>query len=112
MSDTKRTTARICVREICGLNELTETDGKKIHKLILNHWGMCRRIEVDFARATLSDLFLYEAIGQLILQFKKDEIVSKLKLAGLSAPDKKTLNDIVVAGYHSLNKKGETQEHS
>ena len=70
---------------------------------------MCKRIEVDFARATLSDLFLYEAIGQLILQFKKAEIISKLKLAGLTARDKKTLNDIVVAGYHSLSKPRETQ---
>ena len=71
---------------------------------------MCKRIEVDLARATPSPLFLYEAIGQLILQFKKAEIISKLKLGGLSAPDKKILNDIVVAGYHSLNKPGDPRK--
>jgi len=104
MNEIKKTSARICVRELCGLGELTAEDGKKIHKLILNHWGMVKRVEVDLARAVPSAAFLDEAIGLLIWQFKKDEIVSKLKVAGLSAPDRTLLNGIVVARYQSFKK--------
>jgi hypothetical protein len=102
MSDTKKTSVVINVREVCGFEALTEVDGKKLHKVILNQWGMYKKIEVNFARTIVSIPFLEEAIGQIILQLKKEAIIAKLKITGLSPEDKKTLNNIVVARYHSL----------
>ena len=95
-------TAKINVREICGAAPLTGTNGIKVHKLILSFWGTSRTVEVDFAKVLPSPTFLEEAVGQLIGQFTKAEIVAKLKLTGLSALDRKTLNGIVVNRYHAL----------
>lgn len=104
MTDTKGTAAKICVREVCGANALTGVDGKKVNKLILNRWGMSTAVEVDMAGTVISAAFLDEAIGQLIAQFKKAEIVAKLKLTGLSPQDKAILNGVVVNRYHSAAK--------
>ena len=106
MTDNKETAAKISIREVCGAAPLTGTNGIKIYKLILSRWELSKTVEVDFTGVSPSVTFLNEAIGELIVQFKKAEIVSKLKVTGLSAADKKILNDVVVNRYHSLNKPG------
>ncbi|OGR40907.1 MAG: hypothetical protein A2X35_02960 [Elusimicrobia bacterium GWA2_61_42] len=102
MTDNNDTAARISIREVCGDAPLTGTSGIKIHKLIVSHWAASKSVEVDFAKVRPSPTFLHEAIGRLIGQFPKAEIVAKLRLSGLSALDKKTLNGIVVNQYHAL----------
>lgn len=95
-------TAKISVLEICGAAPLTGTSGIKVHKLILGLWGTSKSVEVDFTKVLPSPTFLEQAIGELIGQFTKAEIVAKLRLTGLSALDRKTLNGIVVNRYHAL----------
>ncbi len=102
MTDSKDITTRISVQEVCGADRLTGTNGIRVHKLILSLWGTSKTVEVDFAKVLPSPTFLEEAIGELTGQFTKAEIVSKLRLTGLSAADKKILNGIVVNRYHAL----------
>ncbi len=101
MTDNNESAAKISIHEVCGAAPLTGTNGIKVHKLILSLWELSKTIEVDFTNVAPSVTFLNEAIGELIAQFKKAEIVSKLKVTGLSAADKKLLNGIVVNRYHS-----------
>ena len=110
MTNPDGTTAKISVLAVCGTAALAAADGKKLHKLILNRWGMSKTVEVDFAGALVSAPFLDEAIGQLILQFKKPDIVAKLKLTGLSPADKTVLNGIVVNRYHTARKAQEPKK--
>ena len=102
MTDNNGTAAKISVHEVCGAAPLTGTNGIKVHKLILSLWTASKTVEVDFAGVLSSPTFLEEAVGQLIGQVTKAEIVAKLKLTGLSAADKKILNGIVVNRYHAL----------
>lgn len=102
MTDTEDTAAKISVREVCGAAPLTGTNGIKVHKLILGLWAAAKTVEVDFKDVLPTPTFLAEAIGRLIGQFPKAEIVSKLKVTGLSAADKVLLNGIVVNRYHAL----------
>jgi len=102
MTDNNETAAKISIREVCGAAPLTGTNGIKIHKLILSRWELSKTVEVDFASVSPSPTFLDQAIGQLTAQFKKAEIVAKLKLTGLTAADKAVLNGIVVNRYHAL----------
>ena len=104
MTDINGTAAKISVLAVCGANALAGADGRKLHKLILNRWGMSRTVEVDFSGAAVAAPFLDEAVGMLIMQFKKAEIVAKLKLTGLSPRDKSLLNGIVVSRYHAAAK--------
>jgi hypothetical protein len=102
MTDNNETAAKISVYEICGTTPLTGTNGIKVHKLIVSLWAAAKTVEVDFAKVLPSPTFLEEAVGQLIGQFPKAEIIAKLKVTGLSAADKKILNGIVVNRYHAL----------
>lgn len=102
MTDKNGTEAKISVHEICGAAPLTGTNGIKVHRLILSLWETSKTVEVDFTKVLPSPTFLEQAIGELIGRFTKTGIVSKLKLTGLSALDRKTLNGIVVNRYHAL----------
>lgn len=102
MTDNNETAAKISIHEVCGAAPLTGTNGIRIFKLILSRWELSKTVEVDFAGVRPSVTFLDQAIGQLTAQFKKAEIVAKLKLKGLSAADKAILNGIVVNRYHAL----------
>ena len=102
MTDNNETAAKISVHEVCGANTLTGADGIKFNELILSRWEASKTVEVDFTGVTPSIPFLDEAIGRLILLFKKDEIVAKLKLTGLSVLDRTKLNGVVVNRYHAL----------
>ncbi len=102
MTDSNETAAKISVREVCGANAQTGADGIKLNELILSRWEASKTVEVDFAGAAPSVPFLNEAIGRLILLFKKNEIIAKLKTTGLSAADKAKLNGVVVNRYHAL----------
>ena len=102
MADNTETTAKISVSEACGEGVVTSADGIKLNELILSRWEASKTVEVDFAGVAPSVPFLNEAIGRLILLFKKDEIISKLKTTGLSAADKVKLNGVVVNRYHAL----------
>ena len=102
MTDNIETAAKISVLEVCGANALTAAEGIKLNELILSRWEASKTVEVDFAGVAPSVPFLNEAIGRLILLFKKDEIISKLKTTGLSAADKVKLNGVVVNRYHAL----------
>jgi len=104
MTDSKGTATKISVQEACGADALTQADGKKLHKLILNRWGMSTTVEVDLTGTVISAPFLDEAIGRLIMQFKKADIVAKLKITGLSPQDKAILNGVVVSRYHAAGK--------
>lgn len=102
MTDNDGGAAKISVREVCGAAPLTGTNGIKVHKLILGHWETSGTVEVNFAKVLPSHTFLEQAVGELIGKFPKAEIVSKLKLTGLSPADKVLLNGIVVNRYHAL----------
>lgn len=104
MRDKNRTAAKISIHEVCGTARLTGTNGIQLHKLILSHWELSKTVVVDFTGVLPSVTFLEQAIGELIGQFTKAEIISKLKLSGLSAADRTILNGIVVKRYHSVNK--------
>jgi len=106
MTDNNETAAKITVHEVCGAGPLNGTHGIKIHKLILGAWGPAKTVEVDFEKVLPSVTFLDEAIGQLIPEFKKAEIISKLKLTGISAADKTILNGVLVNRYHALANAG------
>lgn len=99
---------KLKIKDICGTNTVTRTDGKKIHQFLLDHWEKAQVIEVDFGNLTIASVsFLDEAIGQLALRFKRSELVSKLKLRRISLRDKRLLNDIFISRYRQMiqNKK-------
>jgi len=102
MTDDNNTAAKISVLEVCGADVLTGASGIKLNELILSRWEASKTVEVDFTGVAPSVPFLDEAVGRLILLFKKDEIISKLKTTGLSAADKVKLNGVVVNRYHAL----------
>ncbi|MEI7529594.1 MAG: STAS-like domain-containing protein [Elusimicrobiota bacterium] len=104
MADTNELHPRLNILDLCGPNALNVSDGKKIHRLILNRWGMAETVEVDLAGAAVSRAFLDEAVGQLVMQFEKADIIAKLKVTGLSAQDKLTLNSVVVSRYQARGK--------
>lgn len=100
----KGTMAKINVLDLCGPNALCIADGKKVHKLILNQWGMSTSVELDLAGAAVSRAFLDETVGQLVMQFEKADIIAKLKVTGLSPQDKLILNSVVVSRYQARAK--------
>jgi hypothetical protein len=102
MTDNNEISAKISVQEICGAAPLNGTHGIKVHKLIVSSWAQAKTVEVDFTGALPSPTFLLEAVGRLIGLYPKAEIVAKLRVTGLSAPDKKILNGIVVNQHHAL----------
>lgn len=102
MTDNKQGAAKISVREICGTDPLTGTNGIKVLKLILEQWGVSKTVEVNFSKVLPSPTFLEQAVGELIGKFPKAEIIAKLKVTGLSPADKVILNGIVVNRYHAL----------
>lgn len=102
MTDNMQGAAKISVSEICGTDPLTGTNGIKVHKLILEQWGASKTVEVNFSKVLPSPTFLEQAVGELIGKFPKAEIISKLKVTGLSPADKAILNGIVVNRYHAL----------
>lgn len=102
MTDNNGSAAKISVSEVCGAAPLTGTNGIKVHKLILGYWGTSGTVEVNFAKVLPTPTFLEQAVGELIGKFSKAEIISKLKVTGLSPADKVILNGIVVNRYHAL----------
>ncbi|MEK6544438.1 MAG: STAS-like domain-containing protein [Elusimicrobiota bacterium] len=93
------------IKDICGTNTVTRADGKKIHKILLDHWKKAYRIEVDFGNLEIASVsFLDEAIGQLALLFRKSELAAKLKLQHISSRDKRLLNDIFISRYRQMIK--------
>ena len=91
---------RLKIKDICGTNTVTRSDGKKIHKFLLDHWEKAHTIEVDFGNLIIASVsFLDEAIGQLALRFKRSELISKLRLRRISSRDKRLLNDIFISRY-------------
>ncbi len=104
MADTNELHPRLNILDLCGPNYLSIADGKKVHKLILNQWGMSASVEVNLTGAAVSRAFLYEAVGQLVMQFEKADIAAKLKVTGLSPQDKLVLNSVVVSRYHARGK--------
>lgn len=102
MTDNNETAAKISVLEVCDANTVTGPDGIALNELILSRWEASKTVEVDFTGVTPSVPFLNEAVGRLILLFKKEEIIAKLKITGLSAADKAKLNGVVVNRYHAL----------
>ncbi len=94
---------KLKLKDICGTNTVTRTDGKKIHQFLLDHWDKARAIEVDFGNLVIASVsFLDEAIGQLALRYKRNELVSKLKLRRISSRDKRLLNDIFISRYRQM----------
>lgn len=97
---------RLNIKDICGTNTVTRSDGKKIHQALLEHWGKSSTIEVDFGNLVIASVsFLDEAIGQLALRFKRRELISKLKLRRISSRDKRLLNDIFISRYRQTVQK-------
>jgi len=91
---------KLNIKEICGTNTVTRTDGKKIHKFLLDHWEGADTIEVNFGNLVIASVsFLDEAIGQLALRFERRALTSKLKLLRISSRDKRLLNDIFISRY-------------
>ena len=97
---------KLNIKDICGTNTVTRSDGKKIHQALLDHWEKSNTIEVDFGNLVIASVsFLGEAIGQLALRFKRRELVSKLKLNRISSRDKRLLNDIFISRYRQMVQK-------
>lgn len=99
---------KLKIKDICGTNTVTRSDGRKIHRFLLNHWDKAQTIEVDFGNLVIASVsFLDEAIGQLALRYKRKELISKLKLSRISSRDKRLLNDIFISRYRQMlqNKK-------
>lgn len=93
-------TTRLSVKDICGTNTVTRSDGKKIHQCLLANWEKTQTIEIDFGNLVIASVsFLDEAVGQLALRFNRKELVSKLKLRRISLRDKRLLNDIFLSRY-------------
>ncbi|MEI7482926.1 MAG: STAS-like domain-containing protein [Elusimicrobiota bacterium] len=91
---------KLKIKDICGTNTVTRSDGKKIHHFLLDQWEKAHTIEVDFGHLTIASVsFLDEAIGQLALRFNRRELTSKLKLRRISSRDKRLLNDIFISRY-------------
>lgn len=96
---------KLNIKEICGTNTVTRSDGKKIHQFLLDHWNNSGVIEVDFGNLVIASVsFLDEAIGQLALRFNRNELTSKLKLRRISSRDKRLLNDIFISRYRQVMK--------
>ncbi len=94
---------KLKIKDICGTNTVTRSDGRKIHRFLLDHWGKAQTIEVDFGNLVIASVsFLDEAIGQLALRYKRKELVSKLKLRRISSRDKRLLNDIFLSRYRQM----------
>lgn len=94
---------RLNLKEMCGTNTVTRADGKKVHQFLLDHWGKAQTIEVDFGNLVIASVsFLDEAIGQLALRYKRQELVTKLKLRRISIRDKRLLNDIFISRYRQM----------
>jgi hypothetical protein len=102
MTETSKDSDKIIVKEVCGANAVTGPDGIMLNELILSRWEASKTIEVDFTGVAPSVPFLDEGIGRLVLLFKKEEIIAKLKLTGLSVADRTKLNGVVVNRYHAL----------
>lgn len=112
MTENNETAAEINVLEVCGADTRTGADGIKLNELILSRWEMAKTVGVDFTGVTPSVAFLDEAVGRLIVLFKKEEIIAKLKTTGLSAADKAKLNGVVVNRYHAVANAGKTAKRS
>jgi len=91
---------RISIKEICGKNTVSREDGKKINKLIREHWNKEQVIEVDFGNMIIASVsFMDEAIGLLAIDYSRDELVTKLRLMNITPEDKNLLNDILISRY-------------
>lgn len=107
----KEITTKLTVKDICGTHTLTRADGKLLHKVILARWKTSKSIEIDFANVTIASVsFLDEAVGQLIIQFPRKDIASKLKLVRISQFDRKLLNDIAATRFRQILKKRKIQK--
>lgn len=94
---------KLKIKDICGSNTVTRSDGRKIHRFLLGHWTKAQTIEIDFGNLVIASVsFLDEAIGQLALRYKRKELVSKLKLRRISSRDKRLLNDIFISRYRQM----------
>lgn len=99
---------KLKIKDICGTNTVTRSDGKKIHQALLDHWEKADTIEVDFGNLVIASVsFLDEAIGQLALRFKRSELKSKLILRRISSRDKRLLNDIFISRYRQIHQNKE-----
>lgn len=98
-------TKKLNIKDICGKNTVSRSDGKVIHESLLDHWEKAGTIEIDFGNLVIASVsFLDEAIGQLALRFNRKELVSKLKLTRISSLDKRLLNDIFISRYRQKMK--------
>ncbi len=106
MTYSNGTTTKFSIKEICGTNTVTRSDGKKIHQFLLDNWDKTQTIEINFGNLVIASVsFLDEAIGQLALKFNRKELIAKLKLHRISLRDKRLLNDIFISRYRQNIKK-------
>ncbi len=87
---------RLRVREVCPDSRVFRLDGARLRAAIEATWGDDTPVEVDFEGETIASLsFLDEAIASLFVDHDAELIRARLRLTGLTEPDRGQLNRLV-----------------
>ena len=73
------------IHELIGANAITLDDGQRVFDLIHPHLAAGRAVELDFTRvAVYASPFFNAALGQLLRDFKPEDLNRQLRLEGLN----------------------------
>lgn len=87
---------RLRIREVCPDSRVFRRDGARLRAAIEAAWDDDPPLEVDFEGETIASLsFLDEAVATLFVDHDAELIRSRLRLTGLTEPDREQLNRLV-----------------
>jgi hypothetical protein len=87
---------RLVVRDVCPESRLFRRDGARLRAAIENTWSEAEPVEVDFEGQTIASIsFLDEGIATLFVDHDAEVIRQRLRIVGLTDPDRKELNRLV-----------------
>lgn len=88
--------SRLVVSDVCGLSRVTREDGARLRTAIVASWDDAEPVEIDFGGVAIASVsFFDEALALLALGHPIPEIARRIRLVGVTDPDRRLLNSLL-----------------
>lgn len=88
--------SRLVVSDVCGPSRVTREDGALLRTAIVAVWDDAEAVEIDFGGVAIASVaFFDEALALLALDHPVPEITRRIRLVGVTDPDRRLLNSLL-----------------
>jgi len=88
--------ARLRVRDVCPDSRVLRADGQRLRAAIEDAWRAEEPVELDFDGELIASIsFLDEGVAVLFVDHDAESIRTRLRIVGLTEPDRPMLNGLV-----------------